>query len=132
MAECVMNKILLTLSLIISSSAYAEVYQCSNGSFSSKPCTSAKTAADLVRENKAKEQAKADAERARQKEEDRRNARPEPYIGMPVNTESSWGYPTKTNVSKYAFGTTEQHVFRYGHTTKYLHFTNGRLTNISE
>lgn len=57
-----MNKFLVLALSLMSFSANAEVYECTNGSFSSKPCAQTRTAADLIKENKVREQEKMNAQ----------------------------------------------------------------------
>lgn len=146
-----MNKLLLSLTLIsFTSIASAGVYQCKiNGSltYQDKPCANARTGetvGDRIKEQntKLKKEAEIDKQeqlRRQQWDEKSRlaqkdfNKRPFPFIGMPSTTKSVWGEPTTKNVTTTANGTKEQWVYRQGNSkAKYLYFTNGKLTAISE
>ena len=70
----------------------------------------------------------------REKERAERDARKEPRIGMTKSEaeKSTWGYPDKVNTTTTAKNEFEQWVYRTPYSgSKYLHFTNGKLTSIS-
>ncbi len=142
-----MNKILCFATLLFSMGTYAEVHQCKvNGSlvFQDKPCAGSSTIGDRIKEQNAKikkeveidkkEQLRRQQWDAQSKEAQKEfNSRPFPYVGMSSATKSVWGEPTIKNVTRSANGTREQWVYRSNSgKTKYLYFTNGILTAISE
>ena len=121
------------LLLLVQSSFAAEVYTCTaNGKtvYQGKPCAG-KELSEKVKLSQAKikgQQAAAEKERAEW------NARKEPRIGMTKSEaeKSAWGYPDKINTTTTANNEFEQWVYRTPYSgSKYLHFTNGRLTSIS-
>lgn len=121
------------LGLLVQSSFASEVYTCTiNGKtvYQGKPCAGK----DL--DNKVKQsqnQIKARQEAAA-KEKAERAAKKEPRIGMTkVEAEkSTWGYPDKINTTTTASNVFEQWVYRTPYSgSKYLHFTNGRITSVS-
>ncbi|WDZ50173.1 hypothetical protein LF296_12670 [Acinetobacter vivianii] len=146
-----MNKLLLSLTLIsFTSIANAGVYQCKiNGSltYQDKPCANARngeTVGDRIKKEQAIQQEKAKVEQEKlkqmkenslkyQTERERYKSAPNPYIGMHSGISTKWGEPTTKNVTTTANGTKEQWVYRQGNSkAKYLYFTNGKLTAISE
>lgn len=146
-----MKKLAASIFLIsICSVTNAEVYQCKVGGnlvFQDKPCTGAKntgTIGDRVKEQNAKTKKEADIDKQEQlrrqkwsveskKAQKEFNSLPFPYVGMSLATKSVWGEPTSKNISKSAKGTNEQWVYRSNNgKAKYLYFTNGILTTISE
>lgn len=127
-------KYLILAMLLVGGSAQAAIYECNiNGSktFQSKPCPGSKELRQQVEQSKAQqvrsEQAKANYEAQEAK-------RLKPKIGMTMREveQSTWGYPTKTNKTTTTNNVFEQWVYRDSRSTRYLHFTNGKLTSISE
>lgn len=121
-------------SFAIQNSIAAEIYACTvNGKtlYQGKPCSGSKELANKVKQSQAEikgRQAAAEKERAEW------NARKEPRIGMTKSEaeKSAWGYPDKINTTTTANNEFEQWVYRTPYSgSKYLHFTNGRLTSIS-
>lgn len=123
----------MTSVLLIQGSFAAEVYTCTVSGktvYQGKPCVG-KELSDKVKQSQAKikgQQAATEKERAEW------NARKEPRIGMTKSEaeKSAWGYPDKINTTTTANNEFEQWVYRTPYSgSKYLHFTNGRLTSIS-
>ena len=129
-----MKKLFFVFSVLISFGVSAgEIYTCTvNGKtvYQGKPCAG-KELSEKVKLSQAKikgQQAAAEKERAEW------NARKEPRIGMTKSEaeKSAWGYPDKINTTTTANNEFEQWVYRTPYSgSKYLHFTNGRLTSIS-
>ncbi|WP_286861786.1 MULTISPECIES: DUF4124 domain-containing protein [Acinetobacter] len=131
-----MKKLLLvvmTSVLLIQSSFAAEVYTCTvNGKtvYQGKPCPGKKLNAQVQQSQAAIKRQQA----VREKERAERDARKEPRIGMTKSEaeKSTWGYPDKVNTTTTAKNEFEQWVYRTPYSgSKYLHFTNGKLTSIS-
>ena len=124
--------------LIMQSSIAGEIYTCKiNGSivYQGKPCAGSKALSDKVNHAKEKQQAVELARHRNEIESRQRSSRPEPKIGM-TKTEAeklTWGEPDKINTTTTASNEFEQWIYRTYYTgSKYLHFTNGRLTSISK
>lgn len=130
-----MKKLLLamTSALLIQSSFAAEVYTCTvNGKtvYQGKPCPGKELNARVQQSQAAIKGQQA----TREKERAERDARKEPRIGMTKSEaeKSTWGYPDKVNTTTTAKNEFEQWVYRTPYSgSKYLHFTNGKLTSIS-
>ncbi|HCM30304.1 MAG TPA: hypothetical protein DIC32_00280 [Acinetobacter radioresistens] len=131
-----MKKLLLvvmTSVLLIQSSFAAEVYTCTvNGKtvYQGKPCPGKELNARVQQSQAAIKRQQA----VREKERAERDARKEPHIGMTKSEaeKSTWGYPDKVNTTTTAKNEFEQWVYRTPYSgSKYLHFTNGKLTSIS-
>ncbi|MEQ1446278.1 MULTISPECIES: DUF4124 domain-containing protein [Acinetobacter] len=131
-----MKKLLLvvmTSVLLIQSSFAAEVYTCTvNGKtvYQGKPCPGKELNARVQQSQAAIKRQQA----VREKERAERDARKEPRIGMTKSEaeKSTWGYPDKVNTTTTAKNEFEQWVYRTPYSgSKYLHFTNGKLTSIS-
>lgn len=130
-----MKKIILGIAgLIIFSASHAQVYQCNVGGsvvFQSKPCAGSQA----ERQSIQKEQDRIkNAQQARNNYAAKEASRVKPSIGMTKTQveQSSWGYPTKVNTTTTQNNVFEQWVYRSSGSSRYLHFTNGRLTSISE
>lgn len=131
-----MKKLLLvvmTSVLLIQSSFAAEVYTCTvNGKtvYQGKPCPGKELNARVQQSQAAIKRQQA----VREKERAERDARKEPRIGMTKSEaeKSTWGYPDKVNTTTTVKNEFEQWVYRTPYSgSKYLHFTNGKLTSIS-
>ncbi|WBX37153.1 hypothetical protein [Acinetobacter schindleri] len=130
-----MKKLLLAMTsvLLIQSSFAAEVYTCTiNGKtvYQGKPCPGKELNARVQQSQAAIKGQQA----IREKERAERDARKEPRIGMTKSEaeKSTWGYPDKVNTTTTAKNEFEQWVYRTPYSgSKYLHFTNGKLTSIS-
>lgn len=131
-----MKKLLLvvmTSVLLIQSSFAAEVYTCTvNGKtvYQGKPCPGKELNARVQQSQAAIKRQQA----VREKERAERDARKEPRIGMTKSEaeKSTWGYPDKVNTTTTAKNEFEQWVYKTPYSgSKYLHFTNGKLTSIS-
>ncbi len=131
-----MKKLLLvvmTSVLLIQSSFAAEVYTYTvNGKtvYQGKPCPGKELNARVQQSQAAIKKQQA----VREKERAERDARKEPRIGMTKSEaeKSTWGYPDKVNTTTTAKNEFEQWVYRTPYSgSKYLHFTNGKLTSIS-
>jgi|GEM_PF-794757 len=122
------------ISLFFAQNSFAaEVYTCTvNGKtvYQGKPCTS-KELHNKVQQSQAKikgQQVAAEKERAEWA------SKKEPRIGMTKAQaeKSTWGYPDKINTTTSASSEFEQWVYRTPYSgSKYLHFTNGRITSVS-
>ncbi|WP_180052057.1 MULTISPECIES: DUF4124 domain-containing protein [unclassified Acinetobacter] len=128
-----MKYILGLFILALSQSLFAGgVYTCTvNGNtvYQGKPCAG-KELNSQVRESQAKikgQQAAAEKAKAEW------DAKKEPRIGMSKSEaeKTTWGYPDKVNTTTTATNEFEQWVYRGYRSTRYLHFTNGKLTSIS-
>lgn len=128
-------KYLLAFFIMLGVNAHSkEIYTCKiNGStvYQGKPCAGSKELTQKVQKAQGQELSrqaalrKLDAERA---------ARKEPRIGMSKSDaeKSTWGYPDKVNTTTTERSEFEQWVYRQNYNgPKYLHFTDGRLTSIS-
>jgi hypothetical protein len=131
-----MKKLILPLFFIISASATAgDVFTCSvNGKtvYQGKPCAGSKELADRIKQSQANI---VDQKIAAEKERAEWNAKKEPRVGMTKAEaeKTTWGYPDKTSTTTTASNVFEQWVYRTSYSgSKYLHFTNGRITSISE
>lgn len=129
-----MKYLLAACAIGFTSFASANVYTCNvNGktAYQGKPC------AGSAEQNQKINQARQSIEKteiARANYNARESSRIKPRIGMTAKEaeQSTWGYPNKVNTTTYASGTDEQWVYRSGSSSKYLYFTNGRLTSIQE
>lgn len=126
------------LSLVFIEGLFAgEIYTCNvNGSivYQGKPCAGSKALADRVNGARQQEQSRELARHRYEVEMRERASRKPPSIGMSKSEaeKSSWGYPDKINTTTTATTEFEQWVYRgYRSNTRYLHFTNGKLTSIS-
>lgn len=125
--------VMMTSVLLIQSSFAAEVYTCTvNGKtvYQGKPCPGKELNARVQQSQAAIKRQQA----VREKERAERDARKEPRIGMTKSEaeKSTWGYPDKVNTTTTAKNEFEQWVYRTPYSgSKYLHFTNGKLTSIS-
>jgi Domain of unknown function (DUF4124) len=125
--------VVMTSVLLIQSSFAAEVYTCTvNGKtvYQGKPCPGKELNARVQQSQAAIKRQQA----VREKERAERDARKEPRIGMTKSEaeKSTWGYPDKVNTTTTAKNEFEQWVYRTPYSgSKYLHFTNGKLTSIS-
>ena len=124
--------------LIMQSSIAGEIYTCKvNGGtvYQGKPCAGSRALSEKVNQAKEKQQAVELARHRDAIESRERSSRPEPKIGM-TKTEaekSTWGEPDKINTTTTASGEFEQWIYRTYYTgSKYLHFTNGKLSSISK
>lgn len=132
---------LLFVGLVVASgfAHSGEIHKCTvNGSvvYQGKPCKgSGKTVGQVMREENAKQKKIKEANIKREKEYQARMAN-KPRVGMSKQEayDSSWGYPDDQNVTTTANSLTEQWVYRnsMNHKSKYLYFTNGILSSISE
>ncbi|CAD9195570.1 DUF2845 domain-containing protein [Acinetobacter bohemicus] len=128
-------KLILILSVLVSVNAMAgDVYTCTVSGktvYQGKPCAGSKALNDKVNQAKAQHQAKVDA---KDREEREWNSKVEPKVGMTKSEaeKSRWGYPDKINTTTTANNEFEQWVYRTHYTgSRYLHFTNGRITSIT-
>ncbi|MEQ1411429.1 DUF4124 domain-containing protein [Acinetobacter indicus] len=128
-----MKKIVLVfIAFCLPTLASANVYKCTvNGNtvYQGKPCAG-KELNSQVRESQAKikgQQAAAEKAKAEW------DAKKEPRIGMSKSEaeKTTWGYPDKVNTTTTATNEFEQWIYRGYRSTRYLHFTNGKLTSIS-
>jgi hypothetical protein len=131
-----MKYLLVVVATLIMQSTFAsEIYTCVvNGKtvYQGKPCAGSKALNDKVNQAKAQNQAKNDA---RDREQREWNSRVEPKVGMTKSEaeKSRWGYPDKINTTTTANNEFEQWVYRTAYSgSRYLHFTNGKLTSISK
>lgn len=127
-------KYLVFLTLLFTAAANATIYECNiNGSktFQSKPCPGSKELRQQVEQSKAQQ---ARREQVKANYEAREAKRIKPRVGMTMREveQSTWGYPSKTNKTTTTNNVFEQWVYRDSRSTRYLHFTNGKLTSISE
>ncbi|MGI1795213.1 MULTISPECIES: hypothetical protein [Acinetobacter] len=110
-----------------------EIYTCTvNGKtvYQGKPCTG-KDIDNKVKQSQNKIKARQEAN-AKDKAE--QAAKKEPRVGMTKAEaeKSTWGYPDKINTTTTANNVFEQWVYRTPYSgSKYLHFTNGRISSIS-
>ena len=133
-----MKRLYIVLSLfgslsLTQNSLAGEVYTCTiNGKtvYQGKPCPGKELNARVQQSQAAIKGQQAAREKARAE----REARKEPRIGMTKSEaeKSTWGYPDKVNTTTTAKNEFEQWVYRTPYSgSKYLHFTNGKLTSIS-
>lgn len=133
-----MKRLYIVLSLfgslsLTQNSLAGEVYTCTiNGKtvYQGKPCPG-KELNERVQQSQAVIKGQ---QAAREKARAERDARKEPRIGMTKSEaeKSTWGYPDKVNTTTTAKNEFEQWVYRTPYSgSKYLHFTNGKLTSIS-
>ena len=128
-----MKYLISTMFCILAQSSFAsEVYTCTiNGKtvYQGKPCAG-KDSHNQVQQAQAKIKGQ---QAAREKARAERDARKEPRIGMSKSEaeKTTWGYPDKVNTTTTAANEFEQWVYRGYRSTRYLHFTNGKLTSIS-
>ena len=124
----------IILLFLFQSSFASEVFTCTvNGKtvFQGKPCAGSKELANKVKDSQSQikgRQAALDRERAEQA------AKKDPKVGMTKSEaeKSTWGYPDKINTTTTVNNEFEQWVYRTPYTgSKYLHFTNGRITSIT-
>ncbi|WP_312087643.1 hypothetical protein [Acinetobacter variabilis] len=133
-----MKRLYILLSLfgslsLTQNSLAGEIYTCTiNGKtvYQGKPCPGKELNARVQQSQAAIKGQQAAREKARAE----RDARKEPRIGMTKSEaeKSTWGYPDKVNTTTTAKNEFEQWVYRTPYSgSKYLHFTNGKLTSIS-
>lgn len=133
-----MKRLYIVLSLfgslsLTQNSLAGEVYTCTiNGKtvYQGKPCPG-KELNERIQQSQAVIKGQ---QAAREKARAERDARKEPRIGMTKSEaeKSTWGYPDKVNTTTTAKNEFEQWVYRTPYSgSKYLHFTNGKLTSIS-
>ena len=132
-----MKRLYIVLSLfgslsLTQNSLAGEVYTCTiNGKtvYQGKPCPGKELNARVQQSQAAIKGQQAAREKARAE----RDARKEPRIGMSKSEaeKTTWGYPDTANTTKTATNEFEQWVYRGYRSTRYLHFTNGKLTSIS-
>lgn len=133
-----MKRLYIVLSLfgslsLTQNSLAGEVYTCTiNGKtvYQGKPCPG-KELNERIQQSQAVIKGQ---QAAREKARAEREARKEPRIGMTKSEaeKSTWGYPDKVNTTTTAKNEFEQWVYRTPYSgSKYLHFTNGKLTSIS-
>lgn len=112
----------VTLLAALAFPAHAQVYTCKEGSstvYSSQPC-GANARAIEVKPASGAVRPPAPIPRAA-----------DLTIGMEAASAArAWGEPSRVNRSTTARGKSEQWVYRDGHVTRYLYFTNGKLTAI--
>lgn len=115
--------------------AQADVYTCTVSGktvYQGKPCAGSKELSNKVAQsqNQIKEIQESAA-----KDRLERASRKEPKIGMTKAEaeKSTWGYPDKVNTTTTARNEFEQWIYRTPYSgSKYLHFTNGKITSISK
>ncbi|ENU16286.1 DUF4124 domain-containing protein [Acinetobacter lwoffii] len=123
----------IILGLLVQNSFASQVYTCTvNGKtvYQGKPCAG-KESHNQVQQAQAKikgQQATAEKEKAEWA------ARKEPRVGMTKAEaeKSTWGYPDKINTTTTTNNVFEQWIYRTPYSgSKYLHFTNGKITSVS-
>lgn len=72
-----------------------------------------------------------EAEKAAEKAEKEKLAKSEPTVGMTKEEVEgcAWGKPDKKNIDEYAWGTSEQWVYR---SKGYVYFENGVVSSVSK
>lgn len=123
----------LCTALIAQTAISGEVYTCTvDGKtvYQGKPCAG-KELNNKVKQSQSQIKAKQEAAA---KEKAAQATKKEPRVGMTKAEaeKSTWGYPDKINTTTTASNVFEQWVYRTPYSgSKYLHFTNGRISSIS-